>query len=190
MITNRKGAFATKGTFLLALDKGDRLCYNKGSIQKEVTDMSMTKRTVALLLTVLTVALLLCACGGTSVKRGETTDDTYKNESLDMTFTKPDDWIFYTDKQLADLMNMSYDLFEDEDLIESAKVTTVFEFMAISRDTKSNNNVNMTLENLKPSKSTKISVEEYAEISRNTLREQMPNANYTFGENDTVDLGG
>ncbi len=152
------------------------------------------KKLTAILLIVVMSATVFCACdhdGNDSdtsvVERGVVSDNTYTNGSLDVTFTKPANWIFYTDDEIAQLMNISAELYKDKNLLQSAKITSVIDFMAI--DPATNDNVNMTVENLAPSGNADMTVETYVEIVKNNLKTQMSGATYTFNPMTTVTLG-
>ncbi len=146
------------------------------------------KKIISVLLLLVTLTLLLASCSQkATVTRGETTDTQYTNSAVGVTFNKPDGWKFYTDDELAKLLNITADLYKDEDLVNSAKVTGVIDFMAM--DPVSGNNVNMTIENLVPSGSTGISMEEYIEITKKNLNSQMADMKYTFEDPTTIKLG-
>ncbi len=143
------------------------------------------KKIISLALVIATLALLLCACGtNVKVERGEVSGDTYTNESIDMVFKAPSGWTFYTDDQLAELMNITKDVLKDKDLIESGQLASITEFMAIDDN---GNNVNMTIAKLGLSDMVK-SIEDCADEVKDALREQ--ELQYTFGEDDTAELGG
>ncbi len=146
----------------------------------------ITRLILALLITA-TLASLLSACALSKIQRGETTDSTYTNAALGVTFEIPDGWTFYTDEEIAAIMNISADLWKDEDLINNANVSSIIDFMAVQ--TASGNSVNLSIENLKASGNAGISVKEYIEASKKLIREQLTGATYTFDDDTDVTLG-
>ncbi len=146
------------------------------------------KKLLSVILILATLTLCLAACGGSgTMKRGTVTDNVYRNDALDLTFTLSDGWRFYTDEEIAKTMNIAADLYKDENILKSAEITTVIDFMAV--DAKTGNNVNLSVENLVPSKNTRISVDEYIEITKKNLNEQMQGMTYTFTEAEEAKLG-
>ncbi len=147
------------------------------------------KKLVSVLLVLATLVCMLAACNTpkATMKRGEKTDSAYTNEVLGLTFTLPSGWRFYTDEEIAATMNMSADLYKDENLLESAKATSVMDFMAVQEST--GNNVNMTIENLKVSNNAKITVEKYLDVVKEQLNSQMQGVTYTFKDAVDAKLG-
>ncbi len=147
------------------------------------------KRTICVLLVLAALAAMLCGCAEkVTVTRGETTENSYTNSSIDVQFTKPDNWRFYSETELAKLMNITAEQFRDEAFMESAKLTSTIEFMAIQVST--GNNVNLTIENLRISGNGRIRLEEYLAAAKKNLQEQMVGATYIFGQESNVTLGG
>ncbi len=154
------------------------------------------KKVLSLILAVLMLSPLLCSCdlfdkgsdnSGPTLSRGETTENAYINQSLGITFTLPEGWRFYTDAEIASLMDISVDMFRDKDLFETAELTSAIDFMAIN--TPVGDNVNMSIENLKFSNSTSLTVAQYIPKLKTLLTEQLPQAKYNFEEQGTVKLG-
>ncbi len=155
------------------------------------------KKIISLLLIAVLAAALLCSCNlddvageivdSITVKRGVADAESYTNESIGITFNKPADWVFYTDEQIAEIMNISKDLFKDENLLESAEITSVIDFMAVNATT--GDNVNLSIENLLASGNGLMTVEEYADASKNILLTQS-GLTYTFGNNEKVTVAG
>ncbi len=149
------------------------------------------RKIIPFLLIVVAVLGLLVACnkGDTiKVERGTISASNYINDSIGVTFTKPSSWRFYSDAEIAQLMNITLNEFKDKELINSSNIKTVLDFMAI--DPATSNNVNLSFENLKASRNEDMDVREYVEISKKNLKEQMPSANYSFSSNESATLGG
>lgn len=147
------------------------------------------KKLVSLALVIICI-LTLCACGNKSsndVSRGKTSDNVYKNESINLTFTKNDDMLFATDEEIAAMMNVSKDILENGDKIfEVSKLTTVTDFLA--KDPVTGNNVVLVFEDLVKTGNSGITISQYIEASKNQLKGQS-GFNYTFGDESEIKLG-
>ncbi len=146
------------------------------------------KKFTSILLTVFACIIMLCGCIQTDgVARGERTQTGYTNASIEVTFTKPTSWRFYTDEEIAATMNVAGELYKDKDLINSAKVTSVMEFIAAD---DSGNNLNLCIENLRPSGNKDVTVEEYSVQAQELISQQAQGVTYSFGETAEATLGG
>ncbi len=148
------------------------------------------KKIISVCLVVLTLVLLMCSCAADKkLERGIISETAYTNESIGLTFNLPSGWRFYTDDEIANLMEMTKEQLRDDSLLESADVSNVIEFMAV--DTSNNgNSLNLVIENLKASKSEDITIERFAEVTKQKLNGQIQGMTYTFGEDAKVKLGG
>ncbi len=146
------------------------------------------KKFIAILLLLSTMAMLFASCGSEKIERGTVVDKTYTNESIGITYNLPSGWEYYTDEEIAKLMNIAAENYKDENILNSAKITTVIDFMAFNPST--GDNVNLSFENLIPSDSTKITVDEYIEVTKKNLSEQLPNVSYQFDNVVKVTIGG
>lgn len=131
----------------------------------------MKKRlTVILALTlVLCTVLPLASCGLVSAKkfeRGSHTNTVYTNESLNLTFTLPAGMHFYSDKELADILNMTAEQMNDPDLLDKVDSGEVYEFMAV--DNSNGSNIVMCVERVPAS----MGVPAYIEATKKSLAEQ------------------
>ncbi len=147
------------------------------------------KKIIALTLALICV-LGLCACGSISssgdVSRGKVKGDVYKNDSVNITFTKPDNMIFATDEEIAAMMDVSKDVIANGDKIfEIAELTTVTDFIA--KNPVNGNNVGLVFEDLVKTGNSKITVSQYLEASKNQLKNS--GISYTFGEESEIKLG-
>lgn len=125
--------------------------------------MKKTLRSVMTLLLILSCLLTVCACsdgsasgkdteaaGSTAAEtetepaaraafeRGDRGAENYRNDSVGIDFKLPAGWIFYTDEQLAQLTNMSAELYKDKDILSKVDVVSLYEFMAVDLSTNSN----------------------------------------------------
>ncbi len=147
------------------------------------------KRIISVLLIIASLTLILCSCGEDKrIARGSITDNVYKNESLDITFTAPNGWTFYTDEQLAEMMNVTKDVLKNEELFDAEGVANAIDFMAI--ETATANNINLAVENLKRSGNSKMTIEEYLEHSKKQINEQVEDMTYTFTDTGKATISG
>ena len=117
--------------------------------------------------------LSLIACSGvkdtTKFERGTKDDTAYTNTSAGLTFTKPSDWVFYTDDQMEQTFQMSKEYYKDPDVMEKQDVTSLYEFMAI--DAATGNNVNMVV-----AKGNGVTaVEKYVDQVKKEIEDQVTN---------------
>ena len=110
---------------------------------------------------------------------------TYTNDFLDLSYTLPENWIKYNDKQIAELMNLSSDLVygDNEFLKEAAKLTSVY--YLFTQDPLINNNVSVFSE-----KTILDVTPEYYLSQVKTQLEAMSNIKYVIGETSSEYIGG
>ena len=78
---------------------------------------------------------------------GSVNGNVYTNDSLGLTFTAPEGWIYASDEEIAELMGESLDIVtDDETAQEIAAQATVYGMMAQSADEL--NNVQVVFENM------------------------------------------
>lgn len=142
--------------------------------------------TVALAILCLASCLSFCACGGgATFERGSKADSSYTNQSMNLVFNKPTGWVFYTDEQLAELMDVAKDIVNDKEIFEKAEVSTIYEFMAV--DNRTGNNVNMTVEKI----SSLTSLDSYIKSFKEQLPGQLTGFTVTFEDDmPEITLGG
>ncbi len=117
------------------------------------------------------------------LERGETTSTQYKNDSLGLTFNLPSGWRFYTDSEIASMLNITVEMFKDPELFNN--VSSAIDFMALNPTT--GDNVNLSFEKLN---GTSITLEQYSATVKALLPSQLQGAKYTFDEDTKVKLGG
>ena len=148
------------------------------------------KKSFALLLIFVITAVSLCSCamfGNTNLMRGTITDNTYTNTSLGITLTLPDGWRFYSTSEIASVMNITKEILEDPDILDSTDITTFMDFMATNAS--GTNNINMSIENLATTGNQNLSAEELLAMLQEQVQQQLPSAQYTFSQSTTVTLG-
>ena len=150
------------------------------------------KKLLAMLL-VIAALTSFAACdllpfGKEKLSRGTIDGNAYVNEYVGFTFTKPSSWIYATDEEIAETMNIGIEQFADEDFKKSLDASgSLYDMMAVDKSTGAN--ISFGNENLARTLSTRITIEEYVEA----LEEQTKNLSgmtVTFpDEYDTVTLG-
>ena len=135
------------------------------------------KKWLALLLAVVMLfALVACDKGEEkkeeetiNISRGTIEGEVYTNASLGIKFTMPDGWRYYTDAEVASLVNMSADKILGENFKNALKNSpTVFDMMAV--DPITGNNIQVLYENLSKTAYADITVEQYLEILERQLK--------------------
>ena len=150
------------------------------------------KKLISLLLVVVILTALVGCSGlapkGKEVSRGTTTGNVYKNEFIGIEFTKPASWEYYTDEQIADLMNIAAENLLDDKFKDALENTTSIYDMMVT-DASTGTNIIVSYENLKKTFSATISMEKYIETLKNQLSE-VENMTVTFPKEPvTVKLG-
>ena len=125
---------------------------------------------------VLTLAILMCfgcvACGSEKqISHGTVENNVYTSEFTGITFTAPSGWTYLSEDEIAELMNTTADVFTDDKFAEAVKDLDNFTDMMVT-DPQTGTNVNVLYENLVLSGNSKITEEEYLDVSI----EQMKNA--------------
>lgn len=146
------------------------------------------KKFIALALSILCLAAF-CSCGKSiKFEHGVTEGDVYTNKSLDVKFTKPSDWVFKTDEEIAELMEVSVeDYIKSDEMIDSGELAEATEFVAV--DNTTGDNVIMAVEKI----SRLINEERYIKIFKENLTKEMSGNGSTItisDEQTEVDLGG
>ena len=137
---------------------------------------TIMKRIFALLLAfVIMSTMSACAFSGlgnqtAKLSRGTIEDDVYKNEFLGFEFTKPDSWVYSTDEEIADVMNVAVDSLMGEKFKDALeKNPAIYDMMVI--DANTGTNINVVYENLKKSYSSNITVDQYVEALKKQTTE-------------------
>lgn len=121
------------------------------------------KKFGALLLAIIMVFMLV-ACNGQKVElsRGTIEGDVYKNESLGFEFTKPASWVYATDEEIADSLNIAVDNILGDNFKEALENNpAIYDMMVV--DMITGTNINIVYENLKKSFATNITEEQYVD---------------------------
>ena len=149
------------------------------------------KKWLSLSLAVLMLFLMVaCDMGGSKVEltRGKIEGDVYKNEVLGFQFTKPASWVYSTDEEIAELVNLSADKILGDNFKDAIKNNvSVYDMMVV--DSISRSNINIGYENLGKSFSKNITVKQYIDALKNQLS-QVSGMSVTFPDSyETAKLG-
>ncbi len=141
-------------------------------------------------LTLVTV-LSLVACGGTDKNtpfaRGAINGNVYHSDFAGVTFTKPDNWKFSTDEEIAKLLGVGLDVLQSGDKFDASELASTIDFQA--SDPATGNNVNMSVEKLNPINAATVSIDDYIESFRSTLTTQFQGMSATFGDTTETTIG-
>ena len=119
--------------------------------------------------------------------RGSVSGDVYTNEFAGITFTKPAEWKYLSDKELAETVNIGQDALDLSDLeVALAETATVYDMAAM--DEAYGNSVMVLYENTLLSGGRKVTAEEYVSLLKTSLGEQTA-LSYTFESESKALLG-
>jgi len=144
----------------------------------------MGKKIGSFILLLSCILLLATGCGNDTkeISLGSWNEDTYTNEFLGLTYSKPADWTRYTDDQIKDVMQLGQDLVDASELSKKlAELTSVTYLMSSNP-----NGSNVILMSEKPVVS--MSVESYADSLKSQLQSQTA-LTYTLSDvkKETID---
>lgn len=138
----------------------------------------------------LSFVMLFTACSGSEdveFKRGKYDESTkkYTSETFGITATLDDTWTVYSDSELAQVGGMTGST--DEDFIKQLDSKGgIFDFYALSTDTTSGTNINITVENLKVTNGNSgISEKVYIEAVIPKIKQQYESMGATVEKTET-----
>lgn len=100
--------------------------------------------------------------------RGTIEGDVYKNEYLGFEFTKPTSWVYSTDKEIAEMVDLGAEMILGDNFEQTLKNNpTVYDMMVV--DTITRTNLNIGYENLSKTLSANITIEQYIEALKSQL---------------------
>ncbi|MBR2926065.1 MAG: hypothetical protein IKC31_00620 [Clostridia bacterium] len=158
------------------------------------------KKILALALAVVTM-LLLASCDfplfntqsddgkqPSEISRGTIKGDVYTSEYLGLSFTKPEEWVYSTDEEIAAALNLGADMILGENFKNALENNgTIYDMMVVDIVTRSN--INVGFENLSKTFASNITVEQYIQAVK-TQMESVAGMTVTFPESfETVKLG-
>ena len=149
------------------------------------------KRILLLLLTVCMLGTMV-GCGSKekekTISRGTIEGNVYTSEFMGLSFTKPDSWVYSTDEEIAQVMNVGAEILERSEFEQkAAELATIYDMMV--KDMLWGNNINISFENLVMSQASNITVEQYIETFKALMNQQAAMMNYEFAETEAVKLG-
>ncbi len=166
--------------------------------EKERTKM---KKILSVFLALLMVVLLV-GCGieeasnvddvtnpaKAKISKGTIEGDVYKNDFLGFSFTKPATWVYSTDEEIAEVMNVAVDQILGENFEKAMENNpATYDMMVV--DMMTGTNVNLVYENLKKSFATNITEAQYFELFKQQL-ENVEGITVSFSDDlKTVTLG-
>lgn len=120
--------------------------------------------------------------------RGTIADTVYKNDYLGLEFTRPDSWVYSTDDEIAQAMNIGVEKLLGENFKEVLENNpSIYDMMVV--DTISRSSINVGYENLSKTMSTNITVEQYIAAVKKQF-ESITEMTVTFPDTyDKVKLG-
>lgn len=122
---------------------------------------------------------------------GTVEDNVYTSSFGNLTFTAPDNYVFYSDEEILDLMDLGADLLYDDALelyAELAQQTTIYDMVA--QDSETGDNVIIMYENLEAYGSgiaDLYDVDTYIE-ALDTQMESLASSGMTFTKTDAADV--
>lgn len=124
------------------------------------------------------------------ITRGTIDGNVYSSEYAQFTFTKPDDWNYSTDEELAALINSSSDMISASSFEKTlADAGSVYDMMA--KDDVTGSNIMVMFENLTVTNAGRsVTAEEYLDILKENLAGQTTDMTYNFMAQEDVTIGG
>ena len=100
--------------------------------------------------------------------RGTIEGDVYKNEYLGFEFTKPTSWVYSTDEEIAEMVDLGAEMIAGDKFEQALKNNpTVYDMMVVDSITRTN--LNIGYENLSKTLSSNITIEQYIEALKSQL---------------------
>lgn len=121
------------------------------------------------------------------ISRGVILDDVYTNAFAGFKFTKPAEWVYLSDEEIAQTINAGQDTM-DLNAIEQALANTASVYDMAAQD-QYGNSVMVCYENTMITALREVSVDEYEQQLKSQLS-SVENIEYEFISSDDVTLGG
>lgn len=124
-------------------------------------------------------------------QRGTVEDSTYRNESLGIQLTMDENWLFFDDEQLSQLLGLVQDSFDDEDIKAQLEQGGSVYDMYVRNETDFSS-INITVQDLESLGAGDIDEDSYADISLKQMPDMLAAAGMTVTniEKATVDFAG
>lgn len=121
------------------------------------------------------------------ISRGTVEGNVYKSDFSGITFTKPDDWKFHTDEEIAANMNISAEMLGQDKFSEAiASAASMMDMQ--SSNPLTGDNISIIYENLALSGNQNITLAEYLEVTKSQFA-ALEGFNYEFQNDFTKTLG-
>ena len=122
--------------------------------------------------------------GSTPIERGTIEGNTYVNESINLAFEKADDWTFYSDEELAEVMGTGADILGYSDFeIALSEQKTIY---AMGAQNSYGSNLFLIFENVSLQN---LNEDEYIDIVKEQLNSQSY-IEYDFTSQKEIDING
>ena len=123
-----------------------------------------------------------------ALSRGTIQGNVYTSEYLGLSFNKPDSWVYSTDEEIADAMNLGAEMLLGENFKNVLEDSgTVYDMMVV--DVLTSSSINIGFENLAKTYSSNITVDQYIQALK-TQFESITSISVTFPETaETKKLG-
>lgn len=122
------------------------------------------------------------------ISRGTINGNVYTSDYSGLTFTKPDTWVYLTDEELAEAMDIGMESL-DQNAFADAVVQMVSVYDMMAGDNETGTNINIAYENLAVSNGGTMTEKEYLEALSKQLGDNAT-MNAEFIEDTTVTLCG
>ncbi len=120
------------------------------------------------------------------VSRGTIVGDVYTNDFVGVTFTKPADWTYATDEEIAQTINVGQDMIDLNAFEEAlSKTASIYDMYAVDAY---GNNVMVCYENTMLTAFRELTVDEYESILISNIT-GLASPSYTFEGSEDVTLG-
>lgn len=149
------------------------------------------KRFVSALLAVLLMFCLACCTDGSEdtqsgISRGTVKDNVYTSKTTGLTFTKPEEWRFLSDKELAQALSISEEAISEKEFASSLEEYPNLLDMMVMDDT-TGFNLTVGYENLTVTMGETVTEAEYMDAMTEYLQTM---GNVSSEEPETVTLSG
>lgn len=132
------------------------------------------------LVVILLFSLLSCGAKAPAFSRGTIDGDVYTSEFAGLTFTKPADWIYLTDEQIAEVMGVASEVMGNDTLEETSE-GSVIDLYAASQT--SGDNVNITFSKGNAFTNLNVSIAASLEL----IKQQYESVGFTCTISDPTD---
>ena len=126
-----------------------------------------------------------------SISRGKINGNVYTNDFAEITFTKPSDWVYYSDDELSALIESGAEIMDLDDIEKILNESGTFIDMGVESPSNASyyQTVSVSFEDLKRTNALSLSEEEYLEIAVKNLTSTSSGFNVQLKDMYTKKLG-